>query len=58
MNASADLPRIERPSDTIAMRLPHVAIAEGKAEVLRLLIERVIPEKRRLNHWFRAGRKL
>jgi hypothetical protein len=40
------------------MRLPHVAIAEGKAEVLRLLIERVIPEKRRLNHWFRAGRKL
>ncbi len=40
MNASADLPRIERPSDTVAMRLLHLAIADGKADVLRLLIER------------------
>jgi hypothetical protein len=40
VNAGTDLPRLERPSDTVAMRLIHVAIAEGKADVLRLLIER------------------
>jgi hypothetical protein len=40
VNARTDLPRIERPSDTVAMRLIHLAIAEGKIDVLRLLIER------------------
>ncbi len=40
VNAGADLPRIERPSDTVAMRLIHLAIAGGKIDVLRLLIER------------------
>jgi len=40
VNASADLPRVDRPSDTLAMRLIHLAIAEGKIDVLRLLIER------------------
>jgi ankyrin repeat protein len=38
--AGTDLPRIERPSDTVAMRLIHLAIAESKIDVLRLLIER------------------
>jgi ankyrin repeat protein len=40
VNAGADLPRQERPSDTFSMRLIHLAIAEAKADVLRLLIER------------------
>jgi ankyrin repeat protein len=40
VNATADLPRLNRPSDTLAMRLIHLAIAEGKVDVLRLLIER------------------
>src|SRR5580700_2266927 len=39
VSAGTDLPRIERPSDTVAMRLIHLAIAEGKIDVLRLLIE-------------------
>ncbi|HTA22114.1 MAG TPA: ankyrin repeat domain-containing protein [Terriglobales bacterium] len=40
VNAGTDLPRLDRPSDTVAMRLIHLAIAEAKADVLRLLIER------------------
>jgi ankyrin repeat protein len=40
VNASTDLPRNERPSDTLTMRLIHLAIAEAKIDVLRLLIER------------------
>jgi ankyrin repeat protein len=40
VNAGTDLPRIHRPSDTVAMRLIHLAIAEAKIDVLRLLIER------------------
>ena len=40
VNAGTDLPRIDRPSDTVAMRLIHLAIAEGRIDVLRLLIER------------------
>jgi len=40
VNADADLPRLERPSDTVSMRLIHLAIAEAKTDVLRLLIER------------------
>ncbi len=44
VNASADLPRHlpghHRPSDTLSMRLIHLAIAEAKVDVLRLLIER------------------
>ncbi|MGA9978702.1 MAG: ankyrin repeat domain-containing protein [Candidatus Sulfotelmatobacter sp.] len=40
VNAGADLPRLDRPSDTVAMRLIHLAIAEAKVDVLRLLIER------------------
>jgi ankyrin repeat protein len=40
VNAGADLPRIDRPIDTVAMRLIHLAIAEAKIDVLRLLIER------------------
>lgn len=40
VNASADIhPRV-RPTDTLTMRVLHVAIAEGKGDVLRLLIER------------------
>jgi hypothetical protein len=39
VNAGTDLPRIDRPSDTVAMRLIHLAIAEGRIDVLRLLIE-------------------
>jgi Ankyrin repeat len=39
-NASTDLEPGERPSDTFAMRLTHLAIAEGQADVLRLLIAR------------------
>jgi hypothetical protein len=40
VNAGTDSPRMERPSDAVAMRLIHLAIAEGKIDVLRLLIER------------------
>lgn len=40
VNAGTDLPRHDRPSDTLAMRLIHLAIAEAKVDVLRLLIER------------------
>ncbi|MGB7585565.1 MAG: ankyrin repeat domain-containing protein [Terriglobales bacterium] len=40
VNAGTDLPRLDRPSDTVAMRLLHLAIAEAKIDVLRLLIER------------------
>jgi ankyrin repeat protein len=40
VNAATDLPRLNRPSDTVAMRLIHLAIAEAKIDVLRLLIER------------------
>jgi len=40
VNAGTDLPRRERPSDALTMRLIHLAIAEGKIDVLRLLIER------------------
>lgn len=40
VNAATDLPRIDRPSDTLSMHLLHLAIAEAKADVLRLLIER------------------
>ena len=40
VNASADVHPGMRPSDTLSMRLVHLAIAEGKVEVLRLLIER------------------
>jgi ankyrin repeat protein len=40
VNASTDLQQPERPSDTLAMRLIHLAIAENEADVLCLLIER------------------
>lgn len=48
VNAGTDLsrhlprhqPRHDRPSDAFSMRLIHLAIAEGKVDVLRLLIER------------------
>ncbi|MGA7379653.1 MAG: ankyrin repeat domain-containing protein [Terriglobales bacterium] len=40
VNAGTDLPRHDRPSDTLTMRLVHLAIAESKVDVLRLLIER------------------
>ena len=40
VNASADVHPQVRPSDTLSMRLIHLAIAEGKADVLRLLIAR------------------
>jgi ankyrin repeat protein len=40
VNAGADLPRHDRPSDALALRLIHLAIAEAKIDVLRLLIER------------------
>jgi ankyrin repeat protein len=40
VNAGTDLPRRDRPSDTFTMRLIHLAIAEAKVDVLRLLIER------------------
>jgi ankyrin repeat protein len=40
VNASADIHPEMRPSDTLAMRLIHLAIAEAKEDVLRLLIER------------------
>lgn len=40
VNASTDLDPPARPSDAHAMRLIHLAIAEAKEDVLRLLIER------------------
>jgi ankyrin repeat protein len=40
VNIPADLPRLDRPSDTLSMRLLHLAIAEAKVDVLRLLVER------------------
>ncbi|WP_263351608.1 ankyrin repeat domain-containing protein [Acidicapsa acidisoli] len=40
VNASTDIPLRVRPSDALAMRLIHLAIAEAKVEVLRLLIDR------------------
>jgi Ankyrin repeats (many copies) len=40
VNATADLDREAHPSDTLAMRLTHLAIAENRGNVLRLLIER------------------
>jgi ankyrin repeat protein len=40
VNAGTDLPRLDRPSDTVGMRLLHLAIADAKEDVLRLLIER------------------
>lgn len=40
VNASTDVRERERPSDTLTMRLLHLAIAEGNIDVLRLLIER------------------
>jgi ankyrin repeat protein len=40
VNTTTDLDEPLRPSDTLAMRLIHVAIAENQVEVLRLLIER------------------
>lgn len=40
VNASSDLEQRERPSDGLTMRLMHLAIAEARADVLRLLIER------------------
>jgi ankyrin repeat protein len=40
VNASTDLDQRVRPSDALSMRLIHLAIAEAKVDVLRLLIER------------------
>jgi hypothetical protein len=40
VNASTDLQPGERPSDTFAMRLTHLAIAHEQTDVLRLLIAR------------------
>jgi ankyrin repeat protein len=40
VNTGTYLPRRDRPSDTFSMRLIHLAIAEAKIDVLRLLIER------------------
>lgn len=40
VNASADLVERVRPSDTLSMRLIHLAIAEAKVDALRLLIAR------------------
>lgn len=40
VNASTDLEQRVRPSDTLTMRLTHLAIAENQTDVLRLLIER------------------
>jgi hypothetical protein len=39
-NASADVHPRMRPSDALTMRLVHLAIAESRIDVLRLLIER------------------
>ena len=40
VNASTDVHPRMRPSETLTMRLIHLAIAEAKIDVLRLLIER------------------
>ncbi|MGA7079654.1 MAG: ankyrin repeat domain-containing protein [Terriglobales bacterium] len=40
VNASTDVHPRMRPSDTLTMRLIHLAIAEAKIDVLRLLIDR------------------
>jgi len=40
VNASTDQPQRVRPSDALTMRLIHLAIAEARVDVLRLLIER------------------
>jgi ankyrin repeat protein len=40
VNASSDVHLRVRPSDALTMRLLHLAIAEAKIDVLRLLIER------------------
>jgi hypothetical protein len=40
VNASTDIHPRMRPSDTLTMRLLHLAIAEGNADVLAVLIER------------------
>src|SRR5690348_12089014 len=40
VNATVDLDVRERPSDTRAMRLIHLAVAEDRMAALRLLIER------------------
>jgi ankyrin repeat protein len=40
VNAATDVHPAMRPSDTLAMRLIHLAIAEGNEDALRLLIER------------------
>lgn len=40
VNAATDLERRLRPSDTRAMRLMHLAVAEDRMDVARLLIER------------------
>src|ERR1039458_9337336 len=40
VNAGTDLHRRERSSDAFTMPLIHLAIAEAKMDVLRLLIER------------------
>jgi ankyrin repeat protein len=40
VNAGAEVNPQMRPSDTLAMRLIHLAIAEARIDVLRLLIER------------------
>ncbi len=39
VDATTDLDQLLRPSDTLAMRLIHVAVAENQPEVLRLLID-------------------
>lgn len=40
VNATTDLERRPRPSDTLAMRLIHLAVAENQMEAARLLIDR------------------
>ncbi len=40
VNASTEVHPRMRPSDTLTMRLIHLAIAEAKVDVLRLLVER------------------
>lgn len=39
VNATTDPDQLLRPSDTLAMRLIHVAVAENQPELLRLLID-------------------
>jgi ankyrin repeat protein len=40
VNASIDLDERLKPTDALTMRLIHLAVAEGKIDVLRLLIDR------------------